>query len=160
MKFDHTYFNAVAAFMEDAEAAANEYSILREQGAHPSSLTRTLDQRMEDSAQAVLAMQRNLADKAMVHVVKCLVTTGDVDNVRRTADLWLGNLLVDVRVVVAADAEIKRLGEDAPRAAELIRRRNNAAKTAVWNGASIYQLATCTGRTTAEVNGWFADSQH
>lgn len=160
MKFDHTYFNAVATFMDNAEAAANEYSILREQGAHPSSFTRKLDQRLDNSAQAVLAMQRNLADKAMVHVVKCLVKTGDVDNVRRTADLWLGNLLVDVRAVVAADAEIKRLGEDAPRAAELIRRRNNAAKTAVWNGASIYQLATCTGRTTAEVNGWFADSQH
>ena len=160
MHFDHAYFNAVATFMDNAEAAANEYNILREQGAHPSSFTRKLDQRLDNSAQKVLDLQRNLADKAMVCAVKCLVTTGDVDNVRRTADLWLGNLLVDVRAVVAADAEIKRLGEDTPRAAELIRRRNNAAKTAVWNGASIYQLATCTGRTTAEVNGWFADSQH
>lgn len=121
----------------------------RDTGTFSSSYESRLRQNFYQYKRKVVNMNRSHSDVATLDAVDRLIDRGDVEGVQHTADKWLGLMQPNVRAVVKADRAVRESHGMYP---VLIKDRAIAASIAVHHGATLYQIATCTGRTMRSVN--------
>lgn len=154
LTLDRNYFVSVSRAMDAAVRAAEYIANARDTGKFSSSYESRLCLDFYQCKREVVLMARSHTDEALLCAVEHLMDCGDVEGVRRTADLWLGHMQPGVRAVITADKEVRGSRGDDP---TLIKNRALAASIAIHHGATLYQLATCTGRDTSEINDWISE---
>lgn len=151
LALNREYFTAVFKAMDAAERAASFNNFARNTGSDDPSYANLLRRNFNEYKNDVLQHSCMHTDEALLCAVENLMGCGDVEGVRRTADLWLGSA-ANVRAVVKANKEA-RMSPDDP---ALIKDRAVTASIAVHHGATVYQIATCTGSSFSEVNQWLS----
>ena len=155
LTLDRNYFVSVSRAMDAAVRAAEYIANARDTGKFSSSYESRLCLDFYQCKREVVLMARSHSDVALLDAVDRLIEHGDVEGVYRTADLWLGHMQPSARAVIAADKEVMESPDDP----ELIKSRALAASIAIHHGATMYQIATCTGRDTSEVNQWISNDK-
>ena len=91
------YFIAVFKAMDVAERAASFNNFARNTGSDDPSYSGLLRRNFNQYKNDVLRHSCMHTDKALLCAVENLMGCGDVEGVRRTADLWLGHMQPNVR---------------------------------------------------------------
>ena len=149
------YFTEVFQAMNAAERAASFNNFARNTGSDDPSYADFLRRNFNQYKNDVLRHSCMHTDKALLCAVEHLMDCGDVEGVRRTADLWLGHMQPNVRAVIAADQAVRESPDDPA----LIKDRAVTASIAIHHGATVYQIATCTGSSFREVNKWLSEDK-
>lgn len=155
LSLNRDYFTAVFQAMDAAERAASFNNFARNTGSDDPSYVNLLRRCFNECKNDVLRHSCMHTDEALLCAVENLMGCGDVEGVRRTADLWLGNMQPNVRAVVKANKEVRKSPDDPA----LIKDRAVTASIAVHHGATVYQIATCTGSSFSEVNKWLSNDK-
>ena len=101
------YHTAVFQAMDAAERAASFNNFARNTGGDDPSYSGLLRRNFNQYKNDVLRHSCMHTDKALLCAVENLMKCGDVEGVRRTADLWLGNMQPNVRAVIADDRAVR-----------------------------------------------------
>ena len=156
LSLDRAYFTTASRAMDAAVRAARYNANARDLGKFDPSYESRLRQNFDQYKRELLRMNRASSDAATLDAVSRLIDCGDIEGVQNAADKWLGLMQPNVRAVVKADRAVRESHGMYP---VLIKDRAVTASIAVHHGATLYQIATCTGRSFSEVNKWLSEDK-
>lgn len=156
LALDRAYFTTACRAMDAAVRAARYNATARDRGTFDPLYESRLRRNFNEYRREVLRMNRVSSDAATLDAVDRLIDCGDIEGVQNIADKWLGLMQPNVRAVVKADQAVRESHGMYP---VLIKDRAIAASIAVHHGATLYQIATCTGHSFSTVNKWLSNDK-
>lgn len=148
-KFKAAKTTALTAAVDAAEAyaAANQDTTNASLATHAA----VVYDRFEDSCDDVIRLRGTDEDRDGFTALKPAIISGDVETVANALDRWVG--LTQPWVVKTRDLN-RDIDFARARLNSLIEQRRDAARIALSQGSTPYQLAAVTGETLDEVESW------